>query len=667
MLSNLTIKRKLTIGFVVIISTLIVVAAVAYHGLKSTHEEIKPIFERLQPQALKAHLLVTKVNQAASALGYYLLSRSETEKHAYIEALNETDTLLHSLKKDVARNNNQALNRTVEDLERDIKTLASYRNEMFKLATNSEENQPAVKIVKQELEQIGTRILQLTQDIVYGFDDIEPDMMSSANELRYNWAMKMSAVRSYIAFRDEKVIERFELFKQGVKQNIETLHAKEDYLSDEQVDALEEITALLDRYDTTWQQAYHVHSSDRWRLDAYLIRNEYGAALRNVSRKANKLNQLVQSATQASERELTARVKHTLFLTLLLVISSLIVGVAIALYTSRSILQPIYRLNLVIEGLADGNADMSQRVKISGQDELSALGISFNKVLGKLETLFIEIMTISDVVINKQHEVNEKLTALKGVANDSFRYSNDTLAAAQQSHAISDNIANRTQEVASAIDTAQQDATASISNMENTYQYNEKMKADILLVTQEVDAIMASSQRMLGMIGNIKTIADQTNLLALNAAVEAARAGDSGRGFAVVADEVRNLAGQTQGTADKISNMLDNNNAQIQTLAVHFSSVNQTSEHMQKYIQMTKDAIDGLGEKFEAITVASRSISQSSQTQTVKSNQVQEIGTELASLCTHTVGYLDKINKAMQELSSQSEALEKQVTQFKQH
>ena len=82
-------------------------------------------------------------------------------------------------------------------------------------------------------------------------------------------------------------------------------------------------------------------------------------------------------------------------------------------------------------------------------------------------------------------------------------------------------------------------------------------------VVDKMEAINASANRIVDIIGVIDGIAFQTNILALNAAVEAARAGEQGRGFAVVAGEVRSLAQRSAAAAREIKALIDDSVGQI--------------------------------------------------------------------------------------------------------
>ncbi|WP_313685020.1 methyl-accepting chemotaxis protein [Pantoea sp.] len=229
----------------------------------------------------------------------------------------------------------------------------------------------------------------------------------------------------------------------------------------------------------------------------------------------------------------------TIIITVLsVVVAALIVGLVIR--------QQLLRLGILRDALEDvvsGDADLTRRLAVQGDDELARIADTFNRFVSKL----------SDVLIRVREGANNiALTATE------ISSGNSDLAVRTEAQATGvEETAATLEELTSTIgNTAGNTAQAHlfVSEAASVVKSNGLLMND---VSSRMSEISESSSKMLNIIQVIDGIAFQTNILALNAAVEAARAGESGRGFAVVAGEVRTLAQRSASAAHEIKILID--------------------------------------------------------------------------------------------------------------
>ncbi|MFS2002504.1 methyl-accepting chemotaxis protein [Duganella sp. CT11-25] len=349
----------------------------------------------------------------------------------------------------------------------------------------------------------------------------------------------------------------------------------------------------------------------------------------------DQLIELQEAKSRQDELEAEDAFRHALRLMLVLAVSALALGAAVAWLITRSITTPLAQAVKLARTVASG--DLRSEIPVGAGDETGQLLLALGDMNNSLDGIVSRVRGGADTIAIASREI----------ADGNLDLSSRT---EQQASALEETASSMEELTSTVQQSAEQARRAHLMALAAT-ETAAKGGAAVAHVVDTMGAINASSHKIVEIIGVIDNIAFQTNILALNAAVEAARAGDQGRGFAVVAGEVRGLAQRSANAAREIKTLIGHSVAEVDKGTQLVAQAGATMDQVVKSINDVSGIIAEL-------TLASAE-------QSAGIEQINQAVSEMDHVTQQNAALVEEAAAAAASLQEQADGLTRMVAAFK--
>ena len=360
------------------------------------------------------------------------------------------------------------------------------------------------------------------------------------------------------------------------------------------------------------------------------------------------------------------------FQTVILIVFGLLLSIFIIFSARNIIIRSVSEISRRMHQIAKGDGDLTIKIKSSSNDEISDLIGDFNVFVSHMRGIISSMADLASNLSASSEEMSAATSSFSKNAQDQAAAVEEVNATTEELHAgieqISVNTVDQNSKMVQLVERLNQLNTI-ISGTE--IRVAETIKTTALMsenasagekalsgMTESMQRISGSSERMNETVRIITGISEQINLLSLNAAIESARAGEAGKGFAVVADEISKLADQTAQSIMEIADIIRTNHDEIIN---GITEVGNTSERIGKIINdvaSINEKMAGVSEDIQSQLLTKESINMIVKTVNQKTDEINNASQEHRLATTEIVEASGKINEGTQSIASGSEQLD---------
>ncbi len=379
----------------------------------------------------------------------------------------------------------------------------------------------------------------------------------------------------------------------------ESIENYKQYLDSENESAYKDLGKQLSTLTESLKRVCAYSANTQTALANTIANEEVAVEVDSMLTDLGSMETNLQTATENARSHLAEVYNSSLIINMIAITISVLAILCAIYIVSMFVVRPITKaekeLSEIIDGIDKKEGDLTRRVRIMSNDEISALCRGINVFMEKLQNIF-------SILINNSQKMDSVVSEVLESVKTSNSSVSEISALADELSATMESVANSAQTINENAEAVNEEVISIADKTNDINGYSGKMKnhADMMaakaqenmettsikikeILTALNNAIEDSKNvdQINSLTSDILSVASQTNLLALNASIEAARAGEAGKGFAVVANEISQLAEESRQSANNIQRI-----NVIVTKAVH-----NLAEHAENLVSYMKSSI----------------------------------------------------------------------------
>ncbi len=383
---NLKISRKLNIGFGLLVAITLIVVMLGIIGAQEATEKINTTEElRLPTASVLGQAQVNLLEMQTNVRGYLVLGDRDY-RYDYEQAKMDFETNLSQLELLSANWPNEDIQR-LEELKTLFAEWSELPEQLFRLHDNSNENQPALPLVRLNYEPVYEASLVVVDELIESRQTQPPDPQNRQlliDLLNYRTTLEtmFTNLLGYATSGDLMFKFAFIRYRQTNTQAWEKLQENRNLLNADEQAKLDALAENRQQLGTLFMDIFDAVDSERAYQDLYLFRTEAVPRTEDMVNILTELNRRQQTLLQndlSSARNSLADARQQ---TMIGGMIAIFLGVILAYVFRENIAGPISRLTQTAEQIIAGN--LEARATVEFDDEVGWLATTLNAMTHRL-------------------------------------------------------------------------------------------------------------------------------------------------------------------------------------------------------------------------------------------------------------------------------------------